>query len=898
MINKIVLFFLCYSSFLLAETPILIIHSYHEEYLWTKYQSDGFKSVMNNDHNIYPLYLTEYIDSKRRGFDEEYEREYLSYIQSKYKNYTPSLIYVTDDDALNFILHNQSKLFPSVPVVYSGVNNKEIKDNFPNMKAVGIFEKKSILPNLKLIQKLFPDEKEVVIVGDGSFTSQMMIQDIKNDLKEYHDLNLLYLVDANLESLLTKLQKVQAKTLILTSIGEFYSSDKQSVHLLKAIQQIQSTGNFFILSLEDSYILNGVAGGYVSNAREHGKEAGGVALKILYNDETTFEQVEEKENNWIFDAQVLKNSTIELPQEISSIAKFINLDKSFYRKNEYYISTILYLMFFIILIGGILFTLYLYRSRKLLAENEKMLLLQAKIFGTVQDSIVVHDFEGRFIYLNDNAWKTRGYTKEEMMKMSIKELDAPHYTHGDPNIMKSRMQEMKEKGFLKVEVEHICKDGTALPVEVFAKVITLNEKNYVLSSIRDIRERREAQKVLESSEKRYKDLVENSTVGVYSSSISGEIIYVNSALVKMFGYDSKEELMETHSLFHYKDPKRREKLLNILSQGKHVNNFEIELVNKYSITLPVMISATLNEDILSGMVIDMSEIKKTREEIEKFSKILQQIDDAVVITDINGVITYVNPAFTKHTGYSHDDVLGRTTKISKSGQHTKDFYKDIWQTILSGNTFRAIFINKKKNGDIYYENKTITPIKNDKKVVTGFVSSGKDVTKETLMNQETERIATIDKLTGIFNRHKFEELFALENERYERYSHPLSLILIDIDHFKVINDTFGHDVGDEVLIHLAKTIQENIRKIDIFARWGGEEFLILSPNSNFNNIHLLAEKLRAAIEKTSFEKVGHITISLGISTFIENDSFAELFKRADNGLYSAKENGRNQIGIG
>lgn len=187
-------------------------------------------------------------------------------------------------------------------------------------------------------------------------------------------------------------------------------------------------------------------------------------------------------------------------------------------------------------------------------------------------------------------------------------------------------------------------------------------------------------------------------------------------------------------------------------------------------------------------------------------------------------------------------------------------------------------------------------LEDDTGKVIGQLATARDITEETIMHQEIERIAMIDNLTGIYNRHKFEECFALESERSRRFSLPLSIILIDIDHFKSVNDTYGHDVGDEVLKGLALVVQSNIRKIDIFARWGGEEFLVLSPGTTKANTQELAEKLRRAVEEAIFPEVGRITISLGVAAYNQKDSFADLFKRADEGLYIAKSNGRNQVG--
>lgn len=292
---------------------------------------------------------------------------------------------------------------------------------------------------------------------------------------------------------------------------------------------------------------------------------------------------------------------------------------------------------------------------------------------------------------------------------------------------------------------------------------------------------------------------------------------------------------------------------------------------------------------------DITEEKNAQNEIEKLSKALEQIDDVVYITDRQGTISYVNAAFCHHTGFTKEEVLNQNAKITKSGMHPREFYKELWGVILRGEVYRNTVINRKKNGDLYYEKKTITPLKDDHGVIVGFVSTGKDVTEETMLNQEIKRIATIDQLTGIYNRHKFEELFALESERSRRFSQPLSLILIDIDHFKRVNDTHGHDVGDKVLVQLSAIVQETIRKIDIFARWGGEEFLLLCPGTDIENVREIAEKIRASVENASFPVVEKVTISLGLSSFNPDDSFNELFKRADQGLYYAKEHGRNQV---
>ena len=163
------------------------------------------------------------------------------------------------------------------------------------------------------------------------------------------------------------------------------------------------------------------------------------------------------------------------------------------------------------------------------------------------------------------------------------------------------------------------------------------------------------------------------------------------------------------------------------------------------------------------------------------------------------------------------------------------------------------------------------------------------------MKTKFEILAITDKLTKLYNRHKFYEIATNEIERSKRYKRPLSLIIFDIDHFKKINDTYGHDIGDYVLQELAKLIKKHIRKQDFAFRWGGEEFIILLPETDAQGAMKLAEKLRHIIESHKFKKVGQVTISLGVTEYSSSDKdIDEVVKRADNALYLSKKNGRNR----
>ncbi len=293
---------------------------------------------------------------------------------------------------------------------------------------------------------------------------------------------------------------------------------------------------------------------------------------------------------------------------------------------------------------------------------------------------------------------------------------------------------------------------------------------------------------------------------------------------------------------------------------------------------------------------NITEQKRLEAEMQKLSMVVEKTADMVVITSKGGIIEYVNPAFEELTGYSRNEAVGNTPRILKSGEHTLQFYEHLWDTILSGHIYRNVFINRKKNGEIYYDACTITPVVDRRGEITNFIATAKDITEQKQAEHELRERAEKDYLTGIFNRRTFFELLEAEVERARRYERPLSLVMLDIDHFKKINDTHGHAVGDTVLKETTRIVQKSIRQTDVFARIGGEEFVILAPETTLQGTLELAGKVRGAMESASMlPQGGKVTISFGVAELDATVTIDELLKRADEALYQAKGNGRNRV---
>ena len=288
-------------------------------------------------------------------------------------------------------------------------------------------------------------------------------------------------------------------------------------------------------------------------------------------------------------------------------------------------------------------------------------------------------------------------------------------------------------------------------------------------------------------------------------------------------------------------------------------------------------------------------MKKLNKKILEANKEIQEqqkmVDKYVLIitTDINGVITDVNEAYCRHTGYKKEDLLGKKHNVMRHPDMSKEFFSKMWKNLNNNEVWQGEIKNFTKSDDICWLNTYIEPIiKGNEKI--GYRSISEDITDK----KRIEELSVTDKLTGLFNRLKLDEILTTQINEYKRYKHQFSIILLDIDDFKHINDNYGHDIGDYVLEEVSKRLTLNIRATDVVGRWGGEEFVVICKNTEAQNGLIVAEHLRELIETIPFDTVGQKTISLGVTDFRENDTMSSMFKRADQALYEAKKTGKNK----
>lgn len=301
-----------------------------------------------------------------------------------------------------------------------------------------------------------------------------------------------------------------------------------------------------------------------------------------------------------------------------------------------------------------------------------------------------------------------------------------------------------------------------------------------------------------------------------------------------------------------------------------------------------------------GLSFDITDRKRDEQRIKMLQQAVEQSPATIVITEIDGTICFVNKAFERSTGYTSEEAIGQNPRILKLNAEANINYEELWDTILSGNEWRGILQNKKKSGEIYWENARISPIFDESGKIINLLGIKEDYTEKHLLGLELEKVTRTDFLTNINNRRYFVELAENELTRNKRYNNNSAFLMIDIDHFKIINDKFGHSMGDEALRKVTEVCMETIRATDFMGRLGGEEFGVFLINTDFTEAILVAERIReniSNIEMKSDEGVKlELTVSIGLTKPTSADEkLDELMKRADNAMFKAKRLGRNKV---
>ncbi|MGC8722996.1 MAG: putative bifunctional diguanylate cyclase/phosphodiesterase [Acidobacteriota bacterium] len=276
---------------------------------------------------------------------------------------------------------------------------------------------------------------------------------------------------------------------------------------------------------------------------------------------------------------------------------------------------------------------------------------------------------------------------------------------------------------------------------------------------------------------------------------------------------------------------------------------------------------------------------------------IEQLEESVLITDLEGTIEYVNAAFERVTGYTRQEVIGKTPRILKSGHHDEAIYDKLWKTLQAGESYRGVMINRRKDGTIYHEEKTISPVRDRSGAIHHFLATGVDVTQRRMAEEQLQHDALHDPLTGLPNRTLFLDRLGLAMARAQRYAeYRFGILFVDLDRFKLINDSMGHLSGDELLMEVSSRLVRCLRSSDTVARLGGDEFAVLLDNiPNVETAVHFAERIHEQIAEPC-RLSGHEVYSsgsIGVAFWAPHyERPDEMIRDADTAMYEAKRQGR------
>ena len=281
-----------------------------------------------------------------------------------------------------------------------------------------------------------------------------------------------------------------------------------------------------------------------------------------------------------------------------------------------------------------------------------------------------------------------------------------------------------------------------------------------------------------------------------------------------------------------------------------------------------------------------------------FRNVLDASYDSILITEADldaPKIVYVNPAFCRMTGYEASEVIGKSPKILQGKLTDTKVTSKLREALEAGESYEAHAVNYRKDGSLFHLQWRTSPVMDEDGSVSHYMAVQRDITDEVRLMGRLKRKAELDSLTNLLSRGAGNEDLEDMLERADEEGEDVTLIMLDIDHFKSINDSAGHATGDHVIRSVAKIIDGRTRGNDLAIRWGGEEFMCVLWATPLNGARLVGESIRKAVSRESIENIDLVTISGGVVQYETGETVSNLAERVDEKLYEAKSSGRNQI---
>lgn len=538
---------------------------------------------------------------------------------------------------------------------------------------------------------------------------------------------------------------------------------------------------------------------------------------------------------------------------------------------------------------------------RLLKSEHLLRRSRGKLFTTlksIQDAVIIADTSGTVLFMNPAASHLTAYPGDEGTKQKVDRI----FQVEQINELIAKNKKAADESITIQTLLH-RHDGTQLAIEFSLSPIVSEISDWLGTVIvfRDITERRKSEEI----QKRLTSILEAASDFIATVDVTGHVLYFNRSAMDLLGVGKETDIRKIHlTSAHPAWANRlvlREGLPFATKNGVWIG--ETALLDKWGEEIPISqaIIAHKNEagevEFFSMIGRNINDIKKAEERQRFTSHLFENISEGILVTDLDQNIIFVNAAFTRVTGYTEDEVIGKKPNILSSGLHNRAFYENMWFHIEENGRWQGEVWNKHKNGEVYLEEITIGTVKNASREITHYVAVLNDITERKQLEAKLQFQVLHDPVTGLPNRTMLQEHFDLSVRHANKSSRLLGMLFIDLDRFKRINATLGHSTGDLLLKELADRFIAGIRPGDIVARLGGDEFIILLPkllDENYST-RMAADiiKLISAPFMIDGQEL-YVTASVGISFYPRNGTnLITLIKHADEAMNRAKELGGN-----
>ncbi|MDD2383884.1 MAG: EAL domain-containing protein [Sulfurospirillaceae bacterium] len=561
----------------------------------------------------------------------------------------------------------------------------------------------------------------------------------------------------------------------------------------------------------------------------------------------------------------------------------------------------------VILVGTTILFLFLWYSLFVLWRKNRQLSESEFLYNKLSEHTKTMDWEvtaeGLYTYVSPHTESLLGYTPQEIVgKLFFYDLCPQEDKEAFTQKVYNRFETKGE--YYHHERRILKKNGEILWVAVYGMPIL--DKNGILKGYRgsntDISARKVALDELKESEARFK-VLHNASFGGIAIHEQGLMLECNEGLSKLFGY-TRQELIGMDSLLLI-SPQTRDFVITHIQQN-YEKPYEAEGMHKNGTLFPIRVEGRSipyqGRDVRVVEFRDITNDKKAQERLQLAAKVFETAREAIIITDKNEIIIDVNDAFSHITGYSREEALGQTPRMLSSDYHPKEFFTTMWQSILQKGHWYGEIWNKRKNGELYIELATFTAICDVNNEIQHYIALFSDITTIKQHEHQLEHIALHDALTNLPNRLLFAERLHQGMIQAKRHEQSLVVAYLDLDGFKTINDTYGHEIGDQLLITLATYMKDTLREGDTLARMGGDEFVAVfqDVNSVESTLPMLKRLLDAAATNITIGSINlQVSASLGVTFYPQSEDLEadQLLRQADQAMYQAKLAGKNRYHI-